>query len=100
MQRVRRFVEHQGVTAVQKHRREADSAGWVGRHPAHLAVVCLCVASGLPCHGRDQNVHAHVSDPRQRECAMWVRDCARHVLVTGWFGGASESRVSDLSDRI
>lgn len=36
-------MEHQGVTAVQKHRREADSAGWVGRHPAHLVVVCLCV---------------------------------------------------------
>lgn len=36
-------MEDQGVMAVQKHRRVADSAVWVGRHPAHLVVVCLCV---------------------------------------------------------
>lgn len=36
-------MEHRGVTAVHKHRRVADSAGWVGRQPAHLVVVGLCV---------------------------------------------------------
>lgn len=29
--------------AVQEHRGVADSAVWVGLHPAHLVVVCLCV---------------------------------------------------------
>lgn len=42
IRKVRKFTEDRGVMAVQKHRRVADSVVWVGQHPAHLVVVCLC----------------------------------------------------------
>lgn len=84
--------------AVQKHRRVADGAAWVGQQPPHLLW-------GLRYHAGAWMAHDPLSDTRHSECVMWVCDCAHHMPVAGWFNSTLtpptiKTRFLDVSNRI
>lgn len=101
--KVRKFPEDGGVMAVQKHRRVADGAAWVGQQPPHLLWFVYVCCQGSPLSRR--SLDGALSDARQSECVMWVCDCAHHMLVAGWFNSTHtpptiKTRFLDVSNWI